>query len=424
MKQYNFIAILTVTFFLITSCVSRNRKTNWNISLDKNDRKPYGGYIAHESIKLLFPSAKIIDISKGFKYTSIDNQMMHPRNGRSMLIALGLDFYVSQSELKKLLVFAAAGNELVIFSRIVDSKLETHLKAYIQNNGTEEVPLSPDNNGEKNIDAITVVNNKAKFGYFGRSILSSIYISSDSGKTAVNSAAHTDTNLKARIVLTDTLGFVHKKPNFLRFSIGSGHIFVHAAPLVLSNYFLLQKDNKIYLEKVFSFMPDDVSNIYWNDFYKRDARASDLSILLKYPSTKWGVIIAVFSLLAYILFESKRRQNIIPEVKPLENSTVSFVDTIGRLYFNKANHTNLSEKMIQHFLEWVRSHYFITTNQLDERFITQLTVKSGLPETTVRPLTELIRDIQSGVKTIDEVDLYHLYSTIQQFYTNTTRYGS
>ena len=72
--------------------------------------------------------------------------------------------------------------------------------------------------------------------------------------------------------------------------------------------------------------------------------------------------------------------------------------------------------MIQHFLEWVRSHYFINTNKLDDHFRQQLIVKSGLPESVIVSLMEMIREIHVERKPIDDKELYHLHNTIQQFY--------
>ena len=101
---------------------------------------------------------------------------------------------------------------------------------------------------------------------------------------------------------------------------------------------------------------------------------------------------------------------------PLKNDSVSFVETVGRLYYNKGDHTNLSEKMVQQFLEWVRAHYFLNTNLLNEAFINQLSIKSGQPEAKVRGLVEIINEIKSRSVKTDDAYLYQLYTTIQQFY--------
>jgi hypothetical protein len=129
-------------------------------------------------------------------------------------------------------------------------------------------------------------------------------------------------------------------------------------------------------------------------------------------------LLGIFALLLYILFEGKRKQRIIPIIAPLKNESVSFAETVGRLYYNKGDHANLAGKMTQQFLEWVRIQYLLNTNLLNEEFIKQLTIKSGEPETVVRALADMIQEIKLGTAQIDDAYLYQLYNTIQQFYKN------
>ena len=74
--------------------------------------------------------------------------------------------------------------------------------------------------------------------------------------------------------------------------------------------------------------------------------------------------------------------------------------------------------MVQHFLEWVRTHYFLNTNLLNQDFSRQLTIKSGQAESTVKGLMEMIHEIKLGTAYIDDAYLYQLYITIQIFYKN------
>ena len=103
---------------------------------------------------------------------------------------------------------------------------------------------------------------------------------------------------------------------------------------------------------------------------------------------------------------------------PLKNESVSFIETVGRLYFNKGNNTNLAEKIIQQYLEWVRLHYYLNTNLLSTEFIKQLAHKSGQPEYVVTELVYMITEIRMGSVKPDDAYLYQLYRTIQQFYKN------
>ena len=92
------------------------------------------------------------------------------------------------------------------------------------------------------------------------------------------------------------------------------------------------------------------------------------------------------------------------------------METVGRLYYNKGDHHNLAGKMIQHFLEWVRTHYYLNTNELNDHFISQLTIKSGLPESVVKDLVQMIHEVRMKEVGIDDAYLYHLYQTIERFY--------
>jgi predicted DNA-binding ribbon-helix-helix protein len=131
-----------------------------------------------------------------------------------------------------------------------------------------------------------------------------------------------------------------------------------------------------------------------------------------------ALMIGIFALLMYVFFESKRRQKIVPIIAPLKNESVSFVETVGRLYYNKGNHANLADKMIQQFLEWVRNNHMLNTNLLNDTFVQQLAMRTGQPETTVKELVQMIHETRLRQTNIDEAYLYQLYSTIQQFYKN------
>jgi hypothetical protein len=211
---------------------------------------------------------------------------------------------------------------------------------------------------------------------------------------------------------------VNGKPDILRYEVGDGHITIHAAPLVMSNYFLLQDRNSEYMSRLWSTLPGDIGHVYWNSYFKHRAEHSDFGILWRHPATKWALWLSIITLILYVLLELKRRQQPIPVVAPLTNTSVSFVETVGRLYYNKGNHRNLAEKMTQHFLEYVRTHYYLNTSQLNDTFTQNLAAKSGLPIEVAGNIIEMIHEIRLGSTPIDEPYLYHLNNTIQRFYKN------
>lgn len=408
--------IFLLFFMLLAGCDNPlQKKTNWDVTLSNADKKPYGAYLAFSSLGYYFPNAQVFTLSKWFSYNNMDREVKYNYNGTSLLIMEGLDLNITQSEWEHILQFAHDGNEVVIFSSYLDHKILNSLHYYKRSAGAEEAPLSLFNTGEKNIGALSLKNTQGTFGYNGRSLQS--YFQRDTNTYDYNDTLNSIKNFGIGQT-PDTLGFANNKANIIRYAVGEGHITLHASPLVLSNYFLLQDNNRAYLDGLWSTLPQDINYVYWQEFYKRDLPVSGANILWRYPSTRLAVILAIITLLIYVLFESKRRQRIVPVLPPLQNSSVSFVETVGRLYYNKKDHTNLADKMINHFLEWVRSTYFINTNIINDAFVHQLSMKSGQPEETVRRLANMIHETRLRTAKGDDEYLYDLYSTIQLFYKN------
>lgn len=423
-KRYTYSPLILI-LLLLGSCMKPvKEKTKWAVSLKKADKAPYGTYLAYNSLQYYFPGVTIDSLSPKFHYNNIDNKMISGDDGPSVIVLVGLDFYVGENELGKLLDYINSGNEVVLFCSHMDDKLEKLLNCYKVNNGYEELPLSNYNNGKANINILKLKSDSGHlYGYEGHTLEGYFYTDTDSSATDSNTYTYKENyNNEYSIYASthaDTLGMVKAVPDFVKYKIGSGHITIHAAPLVLSNYFLLQNNNIKYLDGIWQTLPHHISRIYWNEYYKRTADVSDFGILWRYPATRWALCLALVALLFYVIFEGKRRQRIIPIVNPLTNTSVSFVETVGRLYYNKSNHANMAEKMVQHFMEWVRTHYFLNTNELNDIFIKQLAVKSGQPESKVRYLVDMIHELRLDQAKVDEAFLFQLYNTIQEFYKTT-----
>ncbi|RYD58981.1 MAG: DUF4350 domain-containing protein [Sphingobacteriales bacterium] len=388
------------------------KKTNWNVTLKREDKIPYGTYLAYRSLALYFPQTSVKQLSQWYRYGSLADSMRLYNGEKSLLVLVGLDFRVSSLEWQRLQDFAEAGNEIVLFCSRLDSKIETKLRCRKHGYGIEEQRLNSFNTGKENMYALSLVYNPVHYGYEGRSLQGYFTTGSKPSKEELISLAQSG-NPKP-----DTLGYVNQQPDFIRYAIGDGHISLHGAPLALSNYFLLQPGNRKYLDGIWQTLPTGIKHIYWNDYYKRENKNSDFDMLWQYPATRWALIIALLTLGLYVFFESKRKQRIIPIVDRPENASVSFVETVGRLYYNKGNHANLADKMIQHFLEWVRMNYYLNTNELNDTFIQQLKSKSGQPEAAVTRLIQMIHEVRLQSATVSEPYLYELYNTIQLFYNN------
>ena len=104
-------------------------------------------------------------------------------------------------------------------------------------------------------------------------------------------------------------------------------------------------------------------------------------------------------------------------IKPLENSTIAFIKTIGNLYYETKDHNNLIDKKITYFLESIRRKYYLDTQLLDEKFVKNLALKSGKDQRKTQKTINLIVHLKAK-QVCNEDDLKNLNKTIEDFYNN------
>jgi len=126
-------------------------------------------------------------------------------------------------------------------------------------------------------------------------------------------------------------------------------------------------------------------------------------------------LLFVYGMLLYLLFNAKRHQRIVPVVKPLKNTTVEFVQTIGNLYFQEGSTSNILGKKIIYFLDRVRHRYYLDTSKLDDNFALKLQSKSGKDKELIDDILTSIRDFQK-LRTAIPTDLIKLNNLIEEFW--------
>ncbi len=206
--------------------------------------------------------------------------------------------------------------------------------------------------------------------------------------------------------------------NFIKVPFGNknGYFYLHTNPFAFSNYHLLN-GNENYAATVLSFLPEQ--QLIWDNYYKsgRKVIRSPLRYILTNNALKWAFYVALFSLFLFILFKGKRTQRIIPVIEPLKNSTVEFTQTIGYLYYQHKDYSNIIAKKNQYFFEFVRTSYYLNTNELNPQFINKLAIKSSNTKEETKALIDYIVYLKS--KSLhSEKELIQLNKLIEQFTKN------
>jgi hypothetical protein len=204
------------------------------------------------------------------------------------------------------------------------------------------------------------------------------------------------------------------QPVAVRINKGKGQLILSCTPYMFTNIYMLAGNNQHFVSSLLSYLPE--GNVWRTEFYHlgRMETATPLRFILTNEPLRWAYYISIVSLLLFILFEAKRKQRIIPVIKPLANTTLEFVATIGNLYFQRGDHKNIAEKKIQFFFDYVHSHYSLSTTQRDESFILALAKKSGTEKEVVKDLVWHINSILER-DSIRAEDLILLNTQLQRF---------
>jgi hypothetical protein len=408
-----------------TGCNQLQKKPiDWTVNLNREGNEPYDTRIAYNSARYYFPDAQVKPIYSDFDFTRINTGYNFNQMGSSLLVLVGSSIQFSKPEWESIIRFMNKGNEVIFLSTDLDPQIEKQF--FIKHlAGKQNLPLSQNNSGKDNIEALSLTDFPGKyFGFHGRDIKGYFeFIPQDSMAIKM---PETDFSIdKAPRILGRTKQFSYNggfnkasglKANFIQYSVGAGHLTLIATPLVFSNYFLLQPKNRPYLDAIWQSVEGDIFQIYWGNFKYRTPDESLFSILWRNKATRWALIVFFVCCFSYLIFQTKRRQRVIPIIPELTNSSLAFIETIGILYYNKGDNHNLAMKMEQHFMDWVRTRFNINTHALDNNFALQLSIKSGISIEKVNQLLALIHQVRLNSDKISDEILFEMYQQIQQFY--------
>ncbi|PRX55492.1 DUF4350 domain-containing protein [Flagellimonas meridianipacifica] len=387
---------LVILGIIITEIV-RPRPINWRPSYTNADKIPYGCYVLYNELSELFNTADIETVYDN-TYDALSKTDSIQKSG---FIFINNFIYFDEQETYKLLDYVHQGNTVFIasadFGGILSDTLNINvLSSY--NLQEEEAELNFTNNKFKN----------QKYTY-SRGMLYARFYSIDT----LNSKVLGHIKYTERNVLENLPDVYIDAPNFIQTQFGKGTFLLNTTPQAYTNYYVLG-DNQEYVANTFSYFEEDT--IYW-DNYKKSGRVvvtSPLRFVLTQNSLKWAYYLTMGSLILFVLFRAKRQQRIIPVIKPLENSSVEFARTVGALYYQNKDYTDLIHKKITYFLAYLRNRYHLELANISDRTVQTLAAKSGKGKEETKKLLELIVSLKNK-KAHTEQDSILLNKTITDF---------
>lgn len=204
--------------------------------------------------------------------------------------------------------------------------------------------------------------------------------------------------------------------NFVKYTFGKGALYILPNPQLLCNYSLINPAGADYAAKALSYL-QEVNTLIWDEYNTVGGEEvkSPLSVIFKYDALRWAYYLSLSGLVVFVFFEMKRRQRIIPIIEAPKNSSVEFVEVVGKVYYQQRDNRDIADKKMAYLLEYIRSRYRLKTTALDEEFQHALSVRSGLPEETIAGIIKCMKDLQSS-PIVSDHQLIELNKLIEQFY--------
>ena len=391
-----FISILYGLFY------EGKKNHSWQESYTHTSKEPYGTYILHELLGEIFDTDSLKESNE-----EIFDQLVYEELAGKNYIIINNYFPADEADVDEMVRFIREGNQIFIAARGFSDEMTDRFDVQISVSSFDSEELVDIQFEDKNLSSESYTFPARRMG---------AYFSKWDDRRAIVLAKTED-----------------KEAKLLKFPIGKGALYLSSDPIAFTNFFMVHPENHEFVSNMLSYLPDD-HDVIWDEYYKvrnlrrkqfegnDDSSNSDsaISYIMRQESLRWGFWVIIISLLLYAIFEAKRTQRIIPIIKPLPNTTLDFTETVGRLYFQQTDHKKVASKKIKIFLEYIRSHYFLKTQEFNSDFLETLAGKSGITLEETKKLFRLIDHVQKR-QIISEDMLIELNNYIDHFYREGAR---
>ena len=162
--------------------------------------------------------------------------------------------------------------------------------------------------------------------------------------------------------------------------VGKGTAYVVAAPLLFTNYGVLDKNISRYLGYQMGQLADlpvvrvtehslaeynYAHGAYHPSDYNDSRESSPLAHLLKYEPLQWALYTMLCVALIFMFFSARHRQRVIPVMGKPVNRNMEFVKLLGTIYYRRHDNHDLFLKKYTYFKEELRRKQMIDLE--DER---------------------------------------------------------
>jgi hypothetical protein len=388
-SKYFWFFVVTVTLYGLFEYY-RPKPLDWTPTYANKDKIPFGTQATYELLPEVFGNQPVKTLRLPI-YNHLTDTAKRPASSNYVFVCR--TFAADLNDQKQLLAYANRGNQVFISAYYFPDTLMSTLgvKAKLKDPTLRDTAL-----------VMNFVNPalQKKGGYvFGQ----------DDGRNYFL--------VKRAENVTVLAQNARKEPVFLKIKYGKGAFFLHNLPLALTNYYLLDDKTSDFAFKSLSYLP--VKPVYWDEYMKQgrfgESEQSSLRYVMSQPPLQWAYYIGLLGLLLFAIFGGKRAQRVIPVIEMPKNNSLDFIKTIGKVYFQQGQHTNIAHKKIQHLLAYIREHFGLKTTAYTKDFKEYLAEKTGIPQLEIDLLFGEIAHAERNTS-MTEFELLSLNQRIEEFY--------
>ncbi len=403
-KYWIGLALLVVAFGAYEAL--RPRPLDWTPTLAPGDTRPYGA----EVLRRLLPglAGGPVEMSSSPLRTLLEAR---PRS----LFVLAHQASLSLPDVARLLQFVEGGGTVLVVTHELPRPLADTLGLNSYRGLGFQTPFTP--------DADT-----ARLAFVAPGLRDTLRVSDRLLPALLGDADADTTRWDAQPVLVakrlprdpdDDAAFrrAAPRPVALVYTRGAGRLVVSDAPLLLSNYGLLDAEGAAFARRLFAYLPP--GRVVWWRRASGEA-ISPLRYILRQDSLRWAFYTALAALLLFGLVAARRRERPVPTTAPLANDTADFVRTMGLLYYHRGDHANLAAKLEKQFHAYARDTLNMTQTPADADFAAQVAHRSGVPRAQVEALIAHFARVAAG-GAVSQQALLDLGRAANQFYAASSR---
>lgn len=387
-----FILGLCLALGVLSACkrdAEKGKLPDLRVVLGSKDNRPFGASVFKKVAEHAFSDAVFSKSTLPFDKWYAQNKTSEYGEAHKAYVLVTPYLSARPKEVSAMMDFVREGNVLWICTNGVSDAFENEIPTGMNHTETEVAIVRPDLITTHKSLADTSLGDGRPFSYF--------YFPLDG-------IIDTPANLTAKPISLNTNG----KPDGWQMKIGDGELILSTNVEALGNYFLLTANNVNYALGLLSYIPYEIEEIIYDEFYWRNVNrqaegSSALDAIFSNPPLRWAFWILLGLIGVAVLTNLFRKQRIIPLKVANNNTTVAFTETISRLYFNQKDNSNIAQKMIQHFLEHFRTTYYLPYQKLDAEFARVLAGKTEQPFPKTERMVQRMAAIMQGVEVTNEM---------------------